>query len=479
MGAFQSITATFVAVVQHLPLIIFLLVLTWFTLMCLRGRWWKVFLVLVMTRKCQAYTYCSDNEFGLCSTVQSTIETKYFVVNIANQTIITKLIDGEYYFNFLTMSNCTSSVDFELVSQNSIIVNADLVPGCKGGWKDNNYFDFFHCRNESQSISLKYHGPFNGIGFWVTTPKKTNATELRHYTNLTFKWRHHEFNKHNLDITQNFTKLFCNQKRNNCRTVETSYSSTTKCDVLPLSVLDSQNYTKRRKRNAEVALTTTTSFISIVALDTGYSDSSELWKNLIRTQESLNILEKIVANLSSNQMILSDQVTIDQSTIENILSDLTEHGLRLNKAEKSFNNSHLCIVRNETHDVNHLLRVTHTYNLTTFYHDCKKLILVNDSLSGVIALTKTVHEEALQGLRNSLLRNYLLTLRWEYPFTLALLLLGAFFIFNQNRANKHMHYKKGEDWKCPYPHYPDRKGHCSCGKIYENVKLMECSIEKY
>ncbi|AZI72577.1 glycoprotein precursor [Dante Muikkunen virus 1] len=478
MGALQSISETFVAVVQHMPLIVFLVVFVWFLLMCLRGRWWKVAYLLVLTPKCQSYTFCSGNEFNLCTTVQSTIESKYHIIRVQNQSVITKLLIDSYYFNILTLSNCSGNNDFELISRQIVNLNKSETMGCNGGWRDNNYYDTYNCRNSSTPVNLVYHGPFKSgnstIGFWTSTKSVSKALETVQLTNLTFKWKHHDYSKHVFDLSQNLTKVECNQQKHNCSIRQSSSGSNyTKCQVLPMSVL------KRTKRESSVSLTTTTSVFSLVALDTGYSDSSALWESIIRTQTALEKLELIVANISKNQAIIAGEINIDQTTIKDILIDMKNHGLKLNKAEKFLNNSHLCIMRNEEKDLTHYVRVNHTYTGGSHNHNCKNLILINDSLSGLIHMTHKAHLDAIQSLRMNLLRSYLLTFRWEYPTSIFLVFLGFFFLFFQKRAEMHRHYKKGEEWKCPYPHYPNKKGLCSCGKEFSQTKLIECPIEKH
>ncbi|UUM00586.1 glycoprotein precursor [Universidad Nacional virus 1] len=476
MGAFVSISETFVAIVKHIPLIVFILVLVWFLFMCLRGRWWKVLFLLFLTPKCQAYIFCSQNEFNLCSEVTSTIETKYHVIDVENQTIITKLLKDSYYFNIMTLSNCTANEHFDVVDQKQVMVNASETPGCQGGWLDNNYYDSYNCRNiTEQKKGLRYHGPFGDppVGFWALDNYEATSVEKKNLYNITFKWKKHDYSKHIFDLFQNFTKVHCTNYKYNCTNSTTSHGSiVSKCKTAPLPVL-------QRIKRSSVSLSSTTSVFSLIALDTGYSDSSALWENLLRTQTALENLEKIIGNLTNNQLMLAGQINIDQITIGNILTDLKTHGVKLERAEKSFNNSHLCIMRNEKFDLTHYVRVNHTHDNGAFNHDCVKLILVNDSLSGLIHMTQKAHEEALRGLRTELLRNYLLTVRWEYPTTLFLLTLGVFFIILQKKAYMHRHYKKGDEWKCPYPHYPNKKGHCSCGKTFDQVKLIECPIEKY
>ncbi|AZI72593.1 glycoprotein precursor [Haartman Institute snake virus 2] len=476
MGALVSISETFVSIVKHLPLIVFVFVLIWFLFMCMRGRWWKVVFLLFFTPECQAYTFCSGNEFNLCSEVISTIESKYHVIDVENQTIITKLLKDSYYFNIITLSNCTADkVHFKLIEQKSITVNVSDTPGCEGGWIENNFFDTYNCRNTTEKQGLRYHGPFGNppVGFWVNDNSRKTGTEQKTFNNLTFKWNQHDYSRHIFNLIQNLTKVVCTGRRHNCTNKTTSSDSVvTKCQITPLPVL-------QRFKRESVSLSSTTSVFSLIALDTGYSDSSALWENLIRTQTALENLEKIVANLTSNQYVLADQININQNTFVGILTDLKNHGVKLERAEKAFNNSHLCVMRNEKLDLTHYVRVNHTYNNGSHYHDCKDLILVNDSLSGLIQLTQMAHREALQGLRAELLRNYLLTIRWEYPSILVLLILGIIFIALQKRASMHRHYKKGDEWKCPYPHYPNSKGHCSCGKIYIDTRLVECPIEKY
>ncbi|UVT34682.1 glycoprotein precursor [big electron-dense squares virus 1] len=477
MGAFQSITENFVWVVKHIPLIVFVLVLVWFILMTVRNRWWKVAFLIFFTPRCQAFTHCSQNEFSLCTSVESTIESKYHILEVSNQTVITKFVKLGYYFNLLTLSNCTGNDDFDLVESKTVRLLANQTMGCKGGWIDNNYFDTFHCRNASSGKGLRYHGPFKtgntSVGFWVSVPGK-GGTEYMMLNNLTFRWRQHDYSKQVFDLSQNFSGLHCLQQKQNC-TIVTSSSGTnsTRCLTVPLSVLH------RQKRSETASLTSTTSFISLISLDTGYSDSTALWQSITRIQDVMLMLESIVANLSANQAILAGEINIDQKTIKNILGDLQEHGLKLTRAEKSFNNTHLCVMRNESHDLTHFIRINHTYSDGSHFHDCKSLILVNDSLSGLIHLTKLAHQEALEGMRLSLLRSYLLTLRWEYPCVVLLIVLGVIFVFLQGRAEMHRHYKKGEDWKCPFPHYPNNKGVCSCGKKFDQVMLCKCPIEKY
>ncbi|AZI72575.1 glycoprotein precursor [Old schoolhouse virus 2] len=474
MGALQSISEAFVAVVQHLPLIVFIIALTWFCLMGIRGRWYKVVFLIFFTPKCQAYSFCSNNEFNLCTTINSTIETNYHVVNPQNTTILLKFINDGFYFNVVTQSNCTSSSDFYLVKMQAVLLNSTDLPGCLGGWISNTYFDSVRCKNMSDNTNLRL---LPG-GFTITTREKPVDVERFPLYNLTFKWKHDDFTKNLVENVGNLSKVACTTQKliESCRN-KTSSSGTIRqtCDTSPLPVLTKL----RRKRSSEFAVSSTTSVFSLISLDTGYADSSALWENIIRTQKYLNELEKIVANLTDNQMLLNNQVVLDQLTIKEMLDDLKQKGLRLDKAEKAFNNTHLCVMRNESNDLTHYLRIKHMHDNGEYYHDCKNLILVNDSLSGLIDLTKQAHYEAIQSLRMSLIRDYLLTLRWEYPCSLILIILGVILILVQKRAFQHRHYKKGDEWMCPFPHYPNSKGLCSCGKNYEFVKLMDCSIEKY
>nr|AZI72579.1 glycoprotein precursor [Old schoolhouse virus 1] len=476
MGALQSVSEMFVAVVQHLPLIIFIIVLTWFCLMGMRGRWYKVVILIFLTPKCQAYSYCSDNEFSLCTSVNSTIETNYHVVNPQNATILLKFVDDGYFFNVVTQSNCTSSRDFHLVKIQNILLNSTDLPGCLGGWIGNTFFDSVRCKNMSNNTNLHL---LPG-GFYYITKETPNDVERFPLLNLTFKWKHDDFTKNLVDRISNLSRISCTNKKiiSSCRNISNSAGRLRQtCKVTPLAVLERR---KREERKAsEFAVSSTTSIFSLISLDTGYADSSALWENIVRTQEYMVKLERIVANLTSNQILLNNQVVLDQLTIRDMLDDLKQKGLRLTKAEKAFNNTHLCVMRNESADLTHYLRIKHTHNNGEYYHGCEKLILLNDSLSGLIELTKQAHNEAIQNLRMSLIKNYLLTLRWEYPSSLVLIILGMILTFNQKRAFQHRHYKKGDEWMCPFPHYPNSKGICSCGKSYELVKLMNCSIEKY
>ncbi|QHX39754.1 glycoprotein precursor [SetPatVet virus 1] len=494
MGLIQSISEGMVEFFQHLPLIVFCVMSLITALLFVRGRWHKLYYLILFTPKCEAYTYCSQNEFNLCSTAYGTMQTSFKQISYKGMNIMTQFNNTNKKFCFdIRDSGCFG--DDNMILVHSINVT-EAHKWCEPAWTGSSYTSPSTCSLKSnftyKCIQLTNRNTSICFDIPIThanctrkgcTRTQGEAVRLANHVRDYFCFQNAPFNT--IDKFENLSALICDIGSASGRRGISSngwnyfmkWNNKSKVDQTGFSypVHSTWKEGRRTKRSSE-SLFSSFSLASLISFSAGVDGATEIWAKIYRLESLVEKLEWITKNISSNQRTLWKNVVIDQSTISQILMDLKKQGLKLEGSERKFNYSHLCVFK---HDSVEFLGIIHNHSLGNHHHNCDDLSLVDASIDSIINETKRAHEETLNSLRRAQLREYLMQMRWEYPCVGLMLIVVIVSKSLESRVSKHFHYFKDGELKCPYPHYLNKKGICSCGKEYPSVKLIVCNIEKY
>ncbi|QHX39779.1 glycoprotein precursor [andere Heimat virus 1] len=497
MGLIQSVSEGMVEILQHLPLIVFCVMTLVTASMFVRNRWYKLYYLILFTPKCEAYRYCSENEFKLCSTSYGTMQTSFKQINHKGMNIMTQFNYTNNKFCFdIRDSGCLGDENMLLVYSENI---TEAYRWCEPTWSGSSYTSPTTCSLKSNyTVRCLTHGKNESICFDVPvshsnctrggcTELKSTATRYENYVRDYFCFQNISFNM--IAEFENLSALICDggsRKQYEFRRLSMSsngwnifnkFNNKSKISATGFSYpVHSVWKNGKRTKRGDSSLFSSLSLASLISFSTGVDGAVEIWNKIYKLESLIQKLEFIVKNISNNQRTIWKNVMIDQSTISQILNDLKSQGLKLENSEKKFNYSHLCVYK---YDSIEFFGIIHNHSMGSHHHNCDDLSLVDASIDSIINETKRAHEETLNSLRKAQLKEYFMQLHWEYPCVFLMIFIIIFSKILEPRINKHYHYFKDGELKCPYPHYLNKKGVCSCGKEYPSVKLVVCNIEKY